>query len=207
MASRDFYSRNVFINCPFSPDYKPMFSAILFAVYACGFRPRCAREIADSGEIRLGKIEGIIRQSKFGVHDISYMHLDPATKLPRFNMPFELGLFLAAKSFGSTRDKAKVSLILDSGRYRYRDALSDVSGQDIASHNGDPATAIREVRDWLDSSRGGQVSLPGGSYIAEQHQTFSRELPSASRELKLDPAELTYADLCRAIESWRAENM
>lgn len=165
MAPRDLYSRSVFINCPFSSDYKPIFSAILFSVYACGFRPRCAREISDSSQNRLGKIEGIIRQSKFGIHDISYMALDPTTRLPRFNMPFELGLFLAAKSFGGRRDKDKVALILDSGGYRFRDALSDISGQDIASHDGEPNVAIREVRDWLDTSRGGTISLPGGTYI------------------------------------------
>jgi hypothetical protein len=93
MAPRDLYSRSVFINCPFSPDFKPIFSAILFSVYACGFRPRCAREISDSRQIRLGKIEGIIRQSKFGVHDISYMDLDPKTKLPRSICPLSWDRF------------------------------------------------------------------------------------------------------------------
>ena len=130
------------------------------------------------------------------------MILDPITKLPRFNMPFELGLFLAAKSFGSGRDKAKVALILDTSEHRYRDALSDIS-----SHHGDPHAAIREVRDWLDASRGGTVSLPGGTYICEQYEAFSRDLPDASKKLNLKPAELTYADLCRAIESWRKDNL
>jgi hypothetical protein len=207
VAPRDLYSRSVFINCPFSPDYKPIFSAILFSVYACGFRPRCAREISDSSQNRLGKIEGIIRQSKFGIHDISYMDLDPTTKLPRFNMPFELGLFLGAKSFGGRRDKDKMALILDSGGYRYRDALSDISGQDIASHDGDPNVAIREVRDWLDASRSGTISLPGGTYIREQYEAFGHDLPDALRKLNLNSAELTYADLCRAIESWRKANL
>jgi hypothetical protein len=122
-------------------------------------------------------------------------------------MPFELGSFLAAKSFGSTRDKNKLALILDSGGYRYRDALSDISGQDIASHDGDPNIAIRVVRDWLDTSRGGTTSLPGGTYIKEQYEVFGRELPAALHKLNLSPAELTYADLCRAIESWRKDNL
>ena len=100
MPQPDLYTRSVFINCPFSPDYQPIFRAILFAVFACSFRPRCAREISDSSQNRLAKIEGIIRQSQFGIHDISFMSIDPTTKLPRLNMSFELGLFLAAKSFG-----------------------------------------------------------------------------------------------------------
>jgi hypothetical protein len=135
------------------------------------------------------------------------MDLDPITKLPRFNMPFELGLFLAAKSFVNKRDKTKVALILDTGGYRYRNALSDISGQDIASHHGNPPVAIREVRDWLDASRGGKLSLPGGTYICEQYEAFSQDLPDASERLNLNPAELTYADLCRAIESWRKDNL
>ncbi len=200
------YSRSVFINCPFSPDYQPIFRAILFAVFACESRPRCAREISDSSQYRLAKIEAIIRESKFGIHDISFMGLDPGTKLPRFNMPFELGLFLAAKSFGAGQQKRKVALIFDSADYRYREALSDISGQDIATHGGVAENAIHEVRDWLDTCRGGRTSLPGGAYISEQYEKFTRELPSASKKYRLDAAKLTYADLCRAMESWLKDN-
>lgn len=179
---------------------------MLFSVYACEFRPRCAREINDSSQNRLAKIQQIIRESQFGVHDISIMELDSKTKLPRFNMPFELGLFLAAKDFGSNNQKRKVALILDSGDYRYRDALSDISGQDIANHRGDPERAIHEVRNWLDSCRGGTISLPGGTHIVKQYRRFNQKLPSASRKLKLDAASLTYPDLCRAMESWLKDN-
>lgn len=206
MRKDHLYGRSVFINCPFSPDYQPIFRAILFSVYACGFRPRCAREVSDSSQNRLAKIEGIIRESKFGIHDISIMQLDRKTKLPRFNMPFELGLFLAAKSFGSNQQKRKIALILDSGDYRYRDALSDISGQDIASHGGNPEKAIHAVRDWLDTCRGGTVSLPGGAYITKRYDRFGRDLPSASKKLRLDASSITYADLCRAMESWLKDN-
>jgi hypothetical protein len=44
VASAASYDQCVFINCPFSADYKPIFQAILFAVYACEFRPRSALE-------------------------------------------------------------------------------------------------------------------------------------------------------------------
>jgi hypothetical protein len=200
------YSRSVFVNCPFSSDYQPIFRAILFSVYACGFRPRSALEISDSSENRLGKIEGIIRESRFGIHDISFMEIDRSTKLPRFNMAFELGLFLAAKSFGSGPQRRKVALIFDRDGYRYRDALSDISGQDIARHSGDADKAIHEVRDWLDTCRGGSIPLPGGTYISEKYQQFRRQLPSASRKLKLNADRLTYADVCRAMESWLKDN-
>jgi len=40
----------------------------------------------------------IIRDSQFGIHDVSRVELDDANRLPRFNMPLELGLFLRAKA-------------------------------------------------------------------------------------------------------------
>ena len=202
MAPRQPYGRSVFINCPFSVDYQPIFRAILFSVYACGFRPRSALEISDATENRLAKIEGIIADSRFGIHDISFMQIDRRTGLPRFNMPCELGLFLAAKRFGAGPQRRKVALILDESGYRYREALSDISGLDIARHGGAPDKAIREVRDWLDTCRGGSQSLPGGAYIGARYDKFRRDLPSASKKLKLEADKLTYADLCRAMESW-----
>jgi hypothetical protein len=149
---------------------------------------------------------GIVRQSKFGIHDISFMSLDQSTRLPRFNMPFELGIFMAAKSFGSGRQRSKVALILDRSGYRYRAALSDISGQDIAFHKGVSKTAIRQVRDWLNTSHKGYDPLPGGDYIGRRYYKFSRRLPTASEKLRLNARQLTYADMCRAIESWLKDN-
>ena len=53
-----------------------MFRAIVFAVVDCGYSPRSALEFDDSGDIRLHKIERLIENSKFGIHDISNMELD-----------------------------------------------------------------------------------------------------------------------------------
>ena len=206
MSTPGLYERSVFINCPFSAEYQPIFRAVVFAVLACSYRPRCALEISDSSENRLAKIEAIIWECMFGIHDISFMTIDQTTNLPRLNMSFELGLFIGAKSFGVARQKRKVALILDREGYRYREALSDISGQDISFHEGDPEKAIREVRDWLDTSQRGAYSLPGGTHIAGQYQKFCVEPPAASAGLKLDAEELTYADICRAIEAWLKDN-
>ena len=206
MPRPDVYSRSVFINCPFSIDYQVIFRAVLFAVYACGFRPRCALEINDSSENRLVKIENIIAECGLGIHDISFADIDLKTGLPRFNMPFETGIFFGAKRFGSGPQKRKIALILDKTAFRYRKSLSDISGQDVSHHNGKAKAAIRHVRDWLDTRQGGKYSLPGGDHINNQYQKFSRNLPAASKQLKLTAAELTYADVCRAIEAWLRDN-
>jgi hypothetical protein len=206
VARPNVYSRSVFINCPFSSDYQPIFRAICFTVYSCTFRPRCALEINDSSQNRLSKIQDIIRQCQYGIHDISFMALDPKSRLPRFNMSFELGLFLASKSFGSGRQKRKNALILDRSGYRYQKALSDISGQDIALHNGSFKKAISEVRDWLDTCQGGAYSLPGGERIHARFNKFSKQLPSASAAINLNADKLTFSDLSRAMVAWLKDN-
>jgi hypothetical protein len=41
-ARRVPYSRQVFLNCPFDDDYRPLLRAAIFAVQACGFTARDA---------------------------------------------------------------------------------------------------------------------------------------------------------------------
>lgn len=86
----------VFINCPFDNDYQPLFDAMVFTILRCGFVPRCALELVDAAGTRIDKIVNIIRECPLGVHDISRTELDSGSHLPRFNMPFELGLFLGS---------------------------------------------------------------------------------------------------------------
>ncbi len=37
------YEDQIFINCPFDEKYFPIFRAVIFAVYRCGFYPNTAR--------------------------------------------------------------------------------------------------------------------------------------------------------------------
>ena len=50
------YVKSVFVNCPFDGGYSPLFEAIVFTVFDCGFRARCTLEIDDSGQSRIEKI-------------------------------------------------------------------------------------------------------------------------------------------------------
>ncbi len=94
------YRHSVFINCPFDEDYVELFDTAVFAVHDCGFIARSALEIDDGAQVRIEKIIAVIRQCRYGIHDISRTELDITTELPRFNMPLELGLFLGAKAYG-----------------------------------------------------------------------------------------------------------
>jgi hypothetical protein len=192
-------SKDVFVNCPFDPSYKPIFNAIVFAVSQLGFRARCALEIDDAGDTRLDKIIRIIAECKYGIHDISSTELSPIIHLPRFNMPLELGLFLGCKRYGPPSQRAKSLLILDREPYRYRNFISDVSGQDIHAHAADPNRAIIEVRNWL-ASKGG--ILPGGATIQTHYARFQTMLPAMCQALALDANELTFTDLSWVINKW-----
>ncbi len=195
------YNENVFINCPFDAAYKKLFNAIVFAVFDCGFVARCALEEDDGSQIRVLKIFDIISQCRLSIHDLSRVEADKSTKLPRFNMPLELGTFLGAKHFGSGGHKKKACLILDREKYRYQKFISDIAGQDIKAHKNDPRSIIGVVRDWLRTYS--QVSIPSGSIIwSRYHQLFENDLPQLCKELKLKPKELIFNDYVLLVSKW-----
>jgi hypothetical protein len=184
---------SVFINCPFDDAYRPLFEATVFTVAHCGFAPRCALETVDAAGTRIDRIMDLIGKCPLGIHDISRTESEPVSGLPRFNMPFELGLFLGARRFGNRQQKAKNCLILDTERYRYQKFLSDIAGQDIDAHGNDPAKAITKVRDFLRTHSGGR-RLPGGAVIKRDFAQFEIRKPVICAALELDPGELTFVD-------------
>lgn len=182
-----------------------MFRAIVFAVVDCGYQPRCALEAIDGGDVRLQKIERIIEESKFGIHDLSNMSLDPITHLPRFNMPLELGLFLGAKRYGEGGQREKRLIILDSEEFRYRKAISDISGQDIDCHNGNTDEAIARVRNWL-STVSKRKTIPGPKHIQDRYNQYTADLPAICRNLKYDSDDLTFNGLWETMVEWQRAN-
>lgn len=197
---------DVFINCPFDSQYKPLFQALLFTVHDCGFRARCALEVEDSGDARIEKLYRIIEQCRYGIHDISRTEPDPLNHLPRFNMPLELGIFLGARRFGDEHNRRKRCLILDREPYRYQGFCSDLAGQDIKPHAGQTAAAITATRNWLRqwiTSSGARI--PGGKTITQRYEAFRELLPIMCDEEGLDEAELTYVDYHKLIVGWLQE--
>src|ERR1039457_1436875 len=104
MQNNNDYEESVFLNCPFDDEYKEIFNAIVFTILYCGFYVRCAKENSDTIEVRIDKIFKIIRECKYGIHDISRVELN-TSNLPRFNMSLELGIFMGCKEFGDDKDK------------------------------------------------------------------------------------------------------
>lgn len=197
------YDNSLFINCPFDSAYRPLFEAVAFAVYDCGFYPRSALEVEDSSEVRIEKIIRIISECRLAIHDISRTQLDRDSRLPRFNMPLELGIFIGAKAFGRGVQRRKAAIVLDTNRYRYQRYISDIAGQDIRAHGRDPAIAIQQVRDFLATHCGEGVMLPGAAGIVDRYLTFRRGLPEMCEAAHLPPPEhLTFRDLTTLIVGW-----
>jgi hypothetical protein len=189
------YTTNVFINCPFDVEFESLFHAIVFAVIQCGYTVRCALEADDTGATRIDRIYRLIDECRFGIHDISRIEHDTVNNLPRFNMPFELGLFLGARRFGAKLQRDKQCLVLEAERYRYQKYLSDIAGQDIRQHDSDPAKAVGAVRDWLAASRSTSAQpLPGATAIMRHYLEFQANLPAMLRAADLEPAELGFFD-------------
>lgn len=195
------YQDNVFINCPFDSQYKPLFDALVFAVHDAGFVARSALEISDATQNRYDKILRIISECRYGVHDISRTEPDSATLLPRFNMPLELGLFPGCKRFGDRTPRTKSCLIMDGEPYRYQRFISDLAGQDIYSHENHPEKAIGLVRNWLriESKRTG---IPGREAMSVRYRRFRGELPEICAELEIQVEELTFVDYFDVVVEW-----
>lgn len=193
------YAENVFINCPFDDEYTPLFEAIVFTIIICGFRPQCARQRVNSAEVRLDKLEDLIRASKYSIHDLSRTRPDAATGNPRFNMPFELGLDIGCRRFGRNYGD-KCALIFASEKYEYQKFLSDIAGQDIANHDLEVARVIRGVRSFLAPHR--PSPPPGATQIRRRYETFRTVLPEILREAGIASDEMEVSDLTWAVVQW-----
>lgn len=164
------FETNVFINCPFDTKYRPILRAILFCIYDLGFQPRIAVERLDGAEARIEKLIELIEDSKYGIHDLSRLKADKAGEIYRLNMPLELGLDIGCKRFKGGVHADKRCLILETERYRYQAALSDLSNSDIEAHGNRPVKALTAVRNWLNSEA--KLDAKGPTHIWARFTDF-----------------------------------
>lgn len=201
------FETNVFVNCPFDDAYLPILRPILFCVIALGMDPRIALERMDSGEPRVEKIVGLIRDSKFGIHDLSRLKADHKGQLFRLNMPFELGLDAGCRTFGSGPHTEKRCLILEAERFRYQAAISDISGSDIAVHGNRPVEALTQVRNWL--SVAADLKAPGPTKLWNHFNDFNaihfRDLADRGYSPK-DAKRQPISELLPAMKAWAGLN-
>jgi hypothetical protein len=126
--------------------------------------------------------------------------LDETAKLPRFNMPLELGICIGAIEFGTKKQRDNKYLVIESDRFRFKQFISDISGQDIRNHNDSATDAIKVVRNWLSSKT--SETIPSASKVISEYEKFNDDLPELCTENQWTPEELTFDEYSTLVTSW-----
>lgn len=170
------FDNNVFINCPFDAGYRRLLKALLFTTVYLEFEPQIA-QTKSSSQVRITQIKEAIKSARYSIHDLSRSRPSKRTELPRFNMPYELGLDIGCAEFGGSPYHDKKILVLEKDRYHYHKVISDFSGQDIENHNDNPQLLIRKVRNWF-SVIDEVKEYPGSNEIWISYNQFTDDLSS-----------------------------
>ena len=85
-------------------------------------------------------------------------------------MPFELGIDIGCRELGGASLKTKTCLVLEKEKFRYQKVLSDISGNDIKAHYGDPLRLIKAVRSWF--AENGVFGLASPNRIWDAYNEF-----------------------------------
>jgi hypothetical protein len=118
-------------------------------------------------------------------------------------MPFELGLFLGAASFGSAQQREKSCLVLVRGRDLHQRYISDITGCDPVPHQDDPDHVVRAIRHWLVTERPEkEVGLPNARELTRYFRRFQDTAAKLREMAGLDPSEETFTDLATSVYAW-----
>lgn len=109
----------VFLNFPFDEGYSPLFLALIAGLVALNREPHCVLEIPSGEQNRLDRIYGLIERCGASIHDLSRVTLSGPLRVPRFNMPFELGL-----AYSIARQRAHSFFVLEEHSYIFRQAVA-----------------------------------------------------------------------------------
>lgn len=169
------FTKNVFINCPLDVEYNSLLKCLLFTLRKIGLLPRIALERNDSGEVRLQKIQQLIEESKYSIHDLSRVVAKKKGDFFRLNMPFELELDLGCRNYNpENKYRNKKFLILENEKYTTQKALSDLSFADCKYHKNEPEELVYQVRTWFVEN--GLKSIYSASSIWDEYNYFSANL-------------------------------
>ena len=119
-----------------------------------GQTPRSVLEIPPSAD-RLERILQLLGDCAFSLHDLSRVEVSPRG-LPRFNMPFELGL---AAALAIRKDSRQIQTgrhqfrLLEARSNRVQRSLSDLNGYEAFIHHARPLGVFAVVCDIFTSLR------------------------------------------------------
>jgi len=135
-------TRSVFSNVPYEPSYERVFTALIATLVALGRKPTIVAEVPDQGHGRLQRIYREMAGCRVSFHDLSLVK----SKLPRFNMPFELGIAWALQEQYPRRYDF---FVFEAKPFRIQETLSDFNGIDPKVHGNTGKGAIAAALDCL----------------------------------------------------------
>lgn len=168
-------SRQVFLNVPFDNHYRKNLLALICSLVCAGRQPRCAQEVRPTSNGRMEKITELIENCIYSISDLSRMSGGPK-KLPRFNMPFELGIIYALHY---KEPKKYQWFLLESKRHRLGKTLSDLDA-DPKIHYNNPKKIIRIVLEWCELISP-YYTLPIPQEVIRVYNVLSGSIPDLKR--------------------------
>ena len=203
-VTTNIFEKNIFVNCPFDEDFKVLLRPLIFTIVYCVFIPRIASERLDSGENRIDKIKELIEASIYSIHDLSMVKAKKKGDYYRMNMPFEIGVDLGCRLYHNDLIyRKKRSLLLESEKYAYQKAISDLSNSDVKCHKGEPEEIVFQIRNWF--SELGHHEIPIGSLIWDEFNVFYSKLAIIGDEVKLkqkDIDNMTITEMIDKMKTW-----
>jgi hypothetical protein len=138
---------SAFLNIPYDKQFEKLYLAYIAGLTAFGLVPRATLEI-PGGIRRLDRIFELIQTCGYSFHDLSRVQRDRVRpKVPRFNMPFELGLAVAWSKSAGQNDQ--VWFVLEAVDRRILKSLSDLNGTDVYIHGSQVRGVLRALSNAL----------------------------------------------------------
>lgn len=175
-----------FVNCPYDKQYRPLLRRIVFVLCLLGFEVKLALDDHNMTTPRMERIEKLIAECKYSIHDISYMKASKKNEFFRMNMPFELGVDYGYRRFV---DDNKKMLVLEGEKYNYQKAFSDFAGMDIECHNNDEYELIECIRNWASRINSNKL-IPGPAAFWNLNFDFMKYLRDRAISMDLNEDEV-----------------
>lgn len=166
-SRRPLIAPGAFLNIPYDRRYLSLYLAGIAGLCGLGLRPRAAIEIPGP-QRRLGRVLKLLAECRYSFHDLSRVSLSGG--VPRFNMPFELGLAVVLGERGRHD-----WFVLESRRFRLQRSLSDLNGTDPLIHDGSATRLLQALADVFDRPNEPDVPLmPIFDLLRRQAPTLRR---------------------------------
>lgn len=177
----------VFLNIPYDDDFEDLYLAYVVGLTQLGFDVQVT--IGVPNDDRLATIIKLIEQCDVSIHDLS--RIEVSKRIPRFNMPLELGLALYRSHSCNGRHRV---FVFEKKTYRAQKSTSDINKLDPRIHRGTVKGVMAGLRDCLIPENGTSVPEMLASYRAVKDRVpllkrnaGSKSLfsPSAFNDLKI----------------------